>query len=190
MDFAPEGVDWPAWGAVPPGIGPMAHDARLITPPDCTVNPTPLNLRRRLLAVMTLLPLAHALPAIANTAPSTAVLSAMASFEALYLPALTLTRRADQSPEGPAKADAAMQRLLSGWSARRVALAAAMPGAKPWAEALDAVGRHLTEADLLITSRHWVQAHAALDHVRESLLKACQTLGLDYVPGESPVLPG
>jgi len=55
-----------------------------------------------------------------------------------------------------------------------------LPGAKVWTEALDNVGRHLTEADKQVTSRHWEDSHATLEHVREAMFKARQSLGIDY----------
>lgn len=139
--------------------------------------------RRQLLAALALLPLVHARPAVAaETAPplKDAARSAMVAFDAVYIPALFLSGSTGKSADGPAKAEAAMKRLLADWSARRTALAAALPGAKVWTAALDSVGRTLTEADKQITSRHWEDAHATLEHVREAMFKARQSLGVDY----------
>lgn len=139
--------------------------------------------RRQLLAALALLPLVHVLPAVAaETAPplKDAARSAMVAFDAVYIPALFLSGSTGKSADGPAKAEAAMKRLLADWSARRTALAAALPGAKVWTAALDSVGRTLTEADKQITNRHWEDAHATLEHVREAMFKARQSLGVDY----------
>lgn len=136
--------------------------------------------RRQLLAALVLLPLARALPVKAASVLTDTARSAMVAFDAVYIPALFLTGSAGKSAEGPAKAEAAMKRLLADWSVRRAALAAALPGAKVWTEALDNVGRYLTDADKQVTSRHWEDSHATLEHVREAMFKARQSLGVDY----------
>ena len=139
--------------------------------------------RRQLLAALALLPLASVLPAVAAVASvplKDGARSAMVAFDAVYIPALFLTGSAGKSPDGPAKAEAAMQRLLAEWPTRRVALAAALPGAKVWTAALDKVGRSLTAASQQVTRRQWEDSHATLEHVREAMFEARQALGIDY----------
>lgn len=141
--------------------------------------------RRPLLIALALLPLAHALPAAAVVAAATTPLkdasrSAMVAFDAVYIPALFLTGSAGKSADGPAKAEAAMQRVLADWPARRAALLAALPGAKGWALTLDKVGRHLADAGQQVAARRWEASHETLEHVREAMFAARQALGVDY----------
>jgi len=159
---------------------PPAHLPENTVQPFLTsASPEP-TARRQLLAALVLLPLARALPVKAASVLTATARSAMVAFDAVYIPALFLTGSAGKSAEGPAKAEAAMKRLLADWSVRRAALAAALPGAKLWTEALDKVGRHLTDADKQVTSRHWEDSHATLEHVREAMFEARHALGIDY----------
>lgn len=136
--------------------------------------------RRQLLAALVLLPLVHALPATAATVLKDKARSAMVAFDAVYIPALFLTGSAGKSADGPAKAEAAMTRLLTDWASRRAGLVAAVPGAKVWTDALGKVGRHLTEAGQQVASRRWEESHATLEHVREAMFEARHALGVDY----------
>ena len=141
---------------------------------------SPSVARRPLLVALVLLPLASALPVKAATHLTDAARSAMVAFDAVYIPALFLTGSAGKSAEGPAKAEAAMQRLLADWPRRRAALVAALPGAKGWTQALEAVGRHLTDAGRQVASRRWEDSHTTLEHVREAMFEARHALGIDY----------
>ena len=139
--------------------------------------------RRQLLAALALLPLASVLPAVAAVASvplKDGARSAMVAFDAVYIPALFLTGSAGKSAEGPAKAEAAVQRLLAEWPQRQRALLAALPGARGWAAALDKVGGHLADAGQQVVSRRWEASHQTLEHVREALFAARQALGIDY----------
>lgn len=118
-------------------------------------------------------------PALAATPTGDARL-AMLAFDAHYIPPLFLTGSAPRSDAGPAKARAALQRLVDGWPSHRRALAAAVPAQADWLRALDAVQGLLERATAQVAANDWAGSHETLEHVREALFKARRALGIDY----------
>jgi hypothetical protein len=139
---------------------------------------SPLSLQRRQLVTLCLL---GPVPGLALSVPlSGAARSAMLDFDSVYIPALFLTGSAGKSTEGAIKATTAMQRLSDQWPAQRRALSAAIPLQRAWVQALEAVQGRLSEANELVSKAQWERSHEALEHVRQILYAARQTLGIDY----------
>jgi hypothetical protein len=107
----------------------------------------------------------------------------MVAFDGVYIPALFLTGSAGKSAEGPARAQAATQRLLAQWPAQHTALRALFPADNAWASTLGKVDEQLTSAARLVAAQQWAPSHEALEPVRELLAHARQTRGwTDYLP--------
>jgi hypothetical protein len=105
-------------------------------------------------------------------------------FDAVYIPALFLTGSAAKTPDGPAKAVAAMKRLSGQWLVLKPAMIAAVPDRRTWPQALQAAEGHLREADALVAKAQWEPSHEALEHVRDVLFEARRSLGIDYALDE------
>jgi hypothetical protein len=137
--------------------------------------------RRRWMA----LALACALPGGVRAQDSSgAPTAALLRFDALYIPALFFTGSAGNSMDGPARAVAAMKRLVEQWPALRPAMDGAVADRKRWPRALQAVQGHLRAAETLVAQARWPQAHEALERVREVLFDARRSLGIDYALDE------
>ena len=136
------------------------------------------HLQRRQLISLSLLSLAPGLTLAA--ALTGRARSAMLAFDGVYIPVLFLTGSAGRSAEGAARASAAMSRVRDQWPALRLEMETAIPGQRIWARALDEVQHSLQEAGALVSKAQWEQSHEALEHVREILYRARQSLGLDY----------
>ncbi len=119
-------------------------------------------------------------PANAATPLAPEARQAMLAFDAHYIPPLFLTGSAPKSETGPAKARAALQRLIDGWPASRRALAAAVPGDARWSRALDVVQTHLEKSATQDAASDWAGSHETLEHVREALFEARRAIGIDY----------
>ncbi len=113
-------------------------------------------------------------------ASEAALREASIAFDRLYIPPLFLTGRATASPEGPARAQAALSRLRDRWPVLRAAFAAAAPGDPRWRGALARIDDDLRRTDRLARARQWPEAHEALEPIRERLWNARRAHGLDY----------
>jgi hypothetical protein len=103
----------------------------------------------------------------------------MAAFDAVYIPALSLTSSASTDASVGARALAATQALDRRWPAMRPRLAQVW-GTPAWSGALDAVHRQIAAAVQAAGLADWHAAHEALEEVRIVLMKARQAHGMDY----------
>lgn len=117
------------------------------------------------------------LPASAAS-PSTDV---MLAFDRLYIPPLFLTGSAGKSADGPARADAALQRLVQAWPALHDQLRAVWPRDAGWRHTLAAVQGHIRKATDLAARRQWPESHEALEAVRLDLQRARAGRRMDYL---------
>lgn len=113
-------------------------------------------------------------------AARSALLDAMVAFDAVYIPALSLTQVVQQDAAAAPRALAAMQRLHGRWPALRVALEIRKPA--DWSATFEAVARQIDAADAAVALSNWPAAHDALEPVRSMLLKARESAGVDYFP--------
>jgi hypothetical protein len=138
--------------------------------------------RRAALAAALSFPLAFAAgPAVAMPPPPPP--QAMVRFDALYIPALSLTSAAQADAKAGPKAVAALLRLRQAWPALRADLLAQWPvpsARREWAAALVAVDRALAGGDTAGARADWAAAHEALEAVRPAMLQARQGAGIDY----------
>jgi hypothetical protein len=141
------------------------------------------SLDRRQFSLLTLAatlgaPLALGSPAASAASAPTDV---MLAFDRLYIPPLFLTGSAGKSADGPARADAALQRLVAAWPALHDQLRAVWPQDAGWRRTLAAVQGHIRKANDLATRRQWPESHEALEAVRMDLKRARDARGLDYL---------
>jgi hypothetical protein len=134
------------------------------------------TLDRRAFTAMTLLTLAGRVRAVAKGDDG-----AMIDFDAVYIPPLLLTGAAPKSPEGPARAQAALSRLQAQWPALRARLQAVWPRDRAWLRTLDGVQGHVADAARHAGRGAWPESHEALEHVRMALKQAREARGMDYV---------
>ena len=134
------------------------------------------TLDRRVFTAITLLALAGRVRAVAKSEDG-----AMIDFDVVYIPPLFLTGAAPKSPEGPARAHAALSRLQTQWPGLRARLQAMWPRDRAWLRTLDAVQGHVADAARHAGRGAWPESHEALEHVRMTLKQAREARGMDYV---------
>lgn len=117
---------------------------------------------------------------LANAKTPADALADMLAFDAVYIPALSLTTNGGKDAASAARADAALQRLAATWPAQRRQLAAAWPRDAAWARDLGIVQRQIEEAQGAVKRRDWAAAHEALEPVRITLMKARQARAMPY----------
>jgi hypothetical protein len=134
------------------------------------------TLDRRRFTAAALLALAGSVHAVTRTDDG-----AMIDFDALYIPPLFLTGAAAKSPEGPARAQAALARLQGQWPALRGRLEAVWPRDTVWLRTVGAVQGQLADAARHAGRGAWPESHEALEQVRMALWRAREARGMDYV---------
>lgn len=109
-------------------------------------------------------------------------LSDMVAFDAVYIPALSMSTSASQDPRSVPKAQASIGQLERAWPELKRHLASTWPGAVPagWAESLASVERQIVATTAAAARADWKAAHEALEPVRITLMKARQSQGMDY----------
>lgn len=127
------------------------------------------------------LALAALVPALLVATPARAdALADMVAFDLVYIPALASTNAVSQSPQGPARALAATERLQARWPALRERLQTFSPS-PVWRDALGLVQRQIDEAVGAVRRQQWAAAHEALEPVRLRLGEVRVRLGMsDY----------
>lgn len=148
------------------------------------MNHTIPNTTRRSPAALSFLRIATAATALA-LAPGLALatpLGDMVAFDAVYIPALSMSTGASQDPRSVPKAQASIGQLERAWPELKRQLAGTWPGAAPagWAESLASVERQIRAATSAAARADWKAAHEALEPVRITLMKARQAQGMDY----------
>lgn len=107
-------------------------------------------------------------------------LADMVAFDLVYIPALAATNAVANSPQGPARALAATERLRARWPAQRERLQA-FSADPAWRDALALVQRQIDAAVAATQRQQWAAAHEALEPVRLRLGAVRAQLGLgDY----------
>lgn len=115
-----------------------------------------------------------------TTAARADALADMVAFDLVYIPALAATNAVAQSPQGPARALAATERLRSRWPAQRERLKT-FSASPAWQQALALVQRQIDEAVAAAQRQQWAAAHEALEPVRLRLGAVRAQLGMtDY----------
>lgn len=106
------------------------------------------------------------------------------ALDAVYIPALSLTSAAQSDATAGERAKASMQRLDARWPALRDSLrqglVATPVGAKPAAQVVASVDRHIAAGRAAVARADFKGAHEALEEVRIDLMKARTVRGIDY----------
>jgi len=111
-----------------------------------------------------------------------APLDDMVAFDAIYIPALSMSSQASQDPAAVPKAQATLTALAQQWPALRQRLAATWGTEPPagWPQTLASVGQHIDAAVGASGRSDWKHTHEALEPVRIRLMQARQRQGMDY----------
>ncbi len=114
----------------------------------------------------------------ANAAP----LDDMVAFDAVYIPALSMSSSASQDARAAPKAQATARALDQQWPTLKRRLAATWTGNAPtgWQRTLTTVERHIRTALDAAAKSDWKATHEALEPVRIELMAARQRQGMDY----------